>query len=89
MFYGATSCNVDVSGWDVSSVQDISLMFYRASSFVQNLWSWASSLRDGVYVQDMFENSGCPVWDTPDAANLANGPWCLLSRDDVAPLQNL
>lgn len=85
MFYGATSFNADISSWDVSQASDLSLMFYRASSFEQNLWSWGDILRGGsVYFDDMFEKTGCPIWSTPDPANPAGGPWCLLSRDDVA-----
>lgn len=85
MFYGATSFNVDLSSWDVSQASDMSLMFYRASSFEQNLWLWGDILVDGsVLVDDLFENSGCPIWSTPDSTDFSSGPWCLLSRDDVA-----
>ena len=37
----------DISGWDVSNVQDMSWMFYKASSFTGNLSSWdVSSVQD-------------------------------------------
>lgn len=90
MFYGATSFNVDVSSWNVNQASDMSLMFYRASSFEQNMWRWGDILAgSSVLVDDMFEKSGCSVWRSPDVSNLSGGPWCLLSRDDVAPLPDI
>ena len=32
--------NQDISGWDVSNVEDMSKMFHGASSFNQNLSTW-------------------------------------------------
>lgn len=87
MFYGATSFNADLSEWQVGQATDMSMMFYRCASFEQNLWRWSDLLEnDSVLTDDMFEKSGCPIWRTPDPSALSSGPWCLLSRNDVAPL---
>jgi len=40
MFYGATSFNQNISGWDVSNVIDMGAMFYNATSFNQNISTW-------------------------------------------------
>jgi len=84
---GATSFNADISEWRIDAVTDLAMMFYRAASFKQNLWRWGDRLANGaVAIDDIFEKSGCAVWTTPNPSDLSNGPWCLLSRDDVAPL---
>ena len=40
MFWGATSFNQDISGWDVSNVTDMIGMFNGATSFNQDLSGW-------------------------------------------------
>jgi surface protein len=40
MFFGNTVFNQDVSGWDVSNVNDMSAMFAGSISFNQNIGGW-------------------------------------------------
>ena len=47
--------NQDISGWDVSNVEDMSYMFQGANAFNQDISSWnVSSVR---YMQEMFANN--------------------------------
>ena len=40
MFSSAFSFNSDISGWNVSKVDDMETMFYSATIFNQNLGEW-------------------------------------------------
>ncbi|KAL7451091.1 hypothetical protein ACHAWC_002932 [Mediolabrus comicus] len=40
MFYGVPEFNSDISGWDVSNVEDFQEMFYEAYAFNQDLSQW-------------------------------------------------
>ena len=40
MFDAATAFNQDISSWDVSSVWDMTYMFFNASSFNRDLSGW-------------------------------------------------
>jgi surface protein len=76
-FYGATSFQSDVSAWKVDSVEDISSMFERASSFSANLFSWGDRIKaSSLAVNDLFIDSGCPNVRSPDPYDLTLGPWC-------------
>ena len=55
MFDGATSFNQDISGWNVSNVENMSYMFRRAVSFNQDISGWDVSNLSPYYPQsDMF-----------------------------------
>ena len=61
LFYGASSFNGDLSGWDVSSVTDMAGMFAHASSFNQPISDW-----DVSYVTSMGEMfSGASSFNQP------------------------
>lgn len=55
MFSGATNFNGDVSGWDVSSVTDMTCMFEEATSFDRDLSKWNIGRDTKRY--DMFLNA--------------------------------
>ena len=40
MFYSAFAFNSDISGWDVSSVNNIDYMFQYATEFNNDIYSW-------------------------------------------------
>ena len=78
MFYGATSLSNanNISSWQVGSVVDMEFMF-RLSSLNQDLCAWGQRLpATGVSVTDMFLGTDCPSMTSPNAGNLAVGPWC-------------
>ena len=55
MFYGAENFNQDISGWDVSNVNNMYGMFYNAKSFNQDISSWDVS--GSTNMNDMFEGA--------------------------------
>ena len=52
MFLDAFNFDQDISGWDVSSVEDMSYMFLGALSFNQPLNAW--NVRNVKYFEQMF-----------------------------------
>ena len=76
MFYAAESFNQDISGWDVSNVDDwygMNSMFYGAESFNQDISQWDVSNVNNMY--GMFYNArsfnqDLSNWDVSGSTNL-------------------
>jgi len=73
MFYNASSLNSNLSGWDVSSVTNMSNMFNGATAFNQNLGNWnVSNVTD---MSAMFNgatsfNSDISNWNVSNVTNM-------------------
>lgn len=64
---GFPKFNQDISGWDVSTVEDMSLMFYEAKSFNHPLEEWdVSSVKNmhGMFYGATSFNQPLSGWDT-------------------------
>ena len=74
MFYGATSFDGDLSGWDVSRVTNMNSMFISAASFDGNLSGWDVSKVTGM--TSMFDgatafNGDLSSWDVSQVTDMA------------------
>ena len=75
MFYGASSFNGNISGWDVSNVTNMTQMFYNASSFNQDISGWNVSNVTGMsymfYNASSF-NQDISGWDVSNVTSMSN-----------------
>ena len=73
MFYSATSFNQNISGWDVSKVTDMSVMFNNASLFNQNISGWdvsnVTSMHAMFYSASLF-NQNISGWDVSNVTSM-------------------
>ena len=63
----------DISGWDVSNVTDMSLMFYEASSFNGDLSKWNVSnvtSMDGMFYEARKFNGDLSKWNVSNVINM-------------------
>jgi hypothetical protein len=61
MFRQAKAFNRDVSNWNLPSAKDLSNFARGATNFSQNLCSWGTRILSDAVVDDMFEQTSCPV----------------------------
>ena len=55
MFYGASTMNADLSGWDIAKVRSLQTTFFKSISFVGNgLGSWNIAQMHSVVVDGIF-----------------------------------
>jgi surface protein len=92
MFQSAGVFNRDLSSWDVSSVLNMGAMFWRAAAFNRNLCSWGIKVLASVeFINDfgdpVFQGSGCPLQDSPNADSLSAGPWCQICSPTSPPTE--
>ena len=73
MFYGASSFNSNIGGWDTSSIVDMSYMFNGAASFNQDISGWnTSNVTDmSVMFADAISfNRSLQSWNTANVINM-------------------
>ena len=61
MFSDSNTFNQDLSGWDLGNVDDMTMMFFRAESFDQNLgWCVESdAISDNFFISEPFDGTPC------------------------------
>merc|ERR1712176_963138 len=64
----------DVNQWNVKKMENATNMFYGAEKFNACISTWAYKSKN-TFIDDeyMFNNSGCPLGDSPISEK---GPWC-------------
>lgn len=75
-FSGAEAFDADLSGWNLSYLEDASFMFSGALSFNQTLCNWNKVLSRAARVEGIFEGSGCFITADPVPSDWLSGPFC-------------
>lgn len=73
MFYGATSLNQDISGWDVSNINYFDAMFANATNFDQDIsgWNTSSAIQMGFMFQNATQfNQNIGGWDVSQVTHM-------------------
>ena len=75
MFWGATSFNGDLSGWDVSQVTDMSQMFNNATTFNQDISGWnvanVRNMRAMFFKAAAFSGSRLGEWNVANVEDMS------------------
>jgi hypothetical protein len=80
----AAQFNQDVSTWNMTNAENLSAMFFNATSFNQDLCSWGDVVSATADVTNMFAWTGCSSNDDP--ASPEQGPWCHVCSDELSEL---
>ena len=73
---GASSFDVDVSGWDIAKVTAFDGAFNSCTAFNYNLCSFGNTIDITATVTGMFGTSGCDETIDPDFGASPIGPFC-------------
>jgi len=76
MFMNTEMFNRDISGWEVSRVQNARSMFYNALAFNQNLCDWGTRLLSLEFYSFMFTDAACSDKTSPSLETSPVGPLC-------------
>jgi len=86
--YSNAGFNQDISGWNVSSVTNMSNMFYGATTFNQNISSWDTSSAnnmDGMFYNAYAFNQNISSWDTSNVTNMGEMfKYCHAFNQDIS-----
>jgi len=76
MFYESKKFNENIAHWNISNVETMYKMFFKAANFRQNLCSWTDdykSFPDKVGTVNMLKDSKCGIPTTPTDVNVCQG----------------
>ncbi|MGK0427242.1 MAG: surface protein [Ulvibacter sp.] len=73
MFYGASSFNGEIGGWDVSNVENMTFLFARNFSFNQDISNWNTSnvtMMKRMFYQATVFDQNLSTWDVSNVDNM-------------------
>lgn len=103
MFFGATTFNQDIGGWDTSNILNMNLMFTAATSFNQDIGGWNTSsvtLMSRMFFGATAFNKNIGGWNTSSVTSMGQmfrdatafnqniGGWNMGAATDVADMFN-
>ncbi|CAM1351319.1 BspA family leucine-rich repeat surface protein [Tenacibaculum insulae] len=78
MFFGASSLNQDISGWDVSTITNMQAVFASATAFNQNISTWdVSNVTDmyWMFASATAFNQDIGSWNVSSVTNMEGMFW--------------